>query len=83
MHMHMHMHMHAVHKRVYTVLAGIRLREMVAEVRAAGGEEFEKEVAGALRARIAEDMEAFGEFCAAARAIAGWTFGGMLVGVRT
>ena len=24
-HIHMHMHMHAVHKRVYTVLAGIRL----------------------------------------------------------
>ena len=56
---------------------------MVAEVRAAGGAEFEKEVAGALRARIADDMEAYGKFCAAARAIAGWTFGGMLVGLRT
>ena len=56
----------------------MRLHEMVAKVRAAGGAEFEKEVAGALRARIADDMEAYGKFCAAARAIAGWTFGGML-----
>ena len=56
----------------------MRLHEMVAEVRAAGGDEFEEMVAGALGALIAEDMEAFGEFCAAARAIAGWTFGGML-----
>ena len=62
---------------------GLSLHAMVAEVRAAGGAEFEKEVAGALRARIADDMEAYGKFCAAARAIAGWTFGGMLVGVRT
>ena len=52
----------------------MRLHEMVAEVRAAGGDEFEEMVAGALGALIAEDMEAFGEFCAAARAIAGWTF---------
>ena len=61
----------------------MRLHAMVAEVRAAGGAEFEKEVAGALRARIADDMEAYGKFRAAARAIAGWTFGGMLVGLRT
>ena len=61
----------------------MRLHAMVAALRAAGGEKFEKEVAGALRARIAEDMEAYNKFSAAARAIASWKFGGMLVGVRT
>ena len=69
---------HAQRTRAYTVLTGMRLHEMVAEVRAAGGDEFEEMVAGALGALIAEDMEAFGEFCAAARAIAGWMFGGSI-----
>ena len=57
------------------------MHKMVAEVRAAGGKEFEEQVAAALRARIAEDTEAYKQFHAAVRAVAGWVYGGAHVGV--
>lgn len=65
-----------MHKRVHTVLTGMQLHAMVAAMRAAGGDEFEGEVAAALGALINKSAEDFGEFQPAVRAVAGWTFGG-------
>ena len=58
-------------------LGGVAVHKMVKSVRELGDDEFYEEVAEAVGALLQGEMLIFNEYSSAARALAGWSVGGM------